>query len=102
MVPTAAAPQDFCLDKNYDFDEVCDIAKEPDLSAHNRARGNDAMVIMQAVVVKVRRWVVARANSCMNRLRRIVVRWGKIADIFIAMLRLAYGVVTRRETSVLK
>jgi putative transposase len=101
-LPTAAMPQGLCLDKGYDFDEVRSIVAEFGFTAHIRARGEEALAIKQKAGFKARRWVVERTHSWMNRFRRILVRWEKLPDTFIAMLHLACGIITWRATGLLK
>ena len=101
-VPTAAMPQGLCLDKGYDFDEVRDIVKEFGFTAHIRARGEEAKAIKQEAGFKARRWVVERTHSWMNRFRRILIRWEKLPETFIAMLHLACGIITWRATGLLE
>lgn len=101
-IPTAAMPQGICLDKGYDFDEVRDIVREFGFTAHIRARGEEAKAIKQEAGFKARRWVVERTHSWMNRFRRILVRWEKLPETFIAMLHLACGIITWRATGLLK
>lgn len=100
-LPTAAMPQGICLDKGYDFDEVRDIVREFGFTAHIRARGEEAKAIKQEAGFKARRWVVERTHSWMNRFRRILVRWEKLPETFIAMLHLACGIITWRSTGLL-
>ena len=101
-VPTAEMPQGLCLDKGYDFDEVRAIVREFGFTAHIRARGEEAEAIKNEAGFKARRWVVERTHSWMNRFRRILVRWEKLPETFIAMLHLACGIITWRATGLLK
>jgi len=101
-VPTGEKPQGICLDKSYDFDEVRDIVKEFGFTAHIRSRGEEAKAIKQDAGFKARRWVVERTHSWMNRFRRILVRWEKLPETFIAMLHLACGIITWRATGLLE
>jgi putative transposase len=100
--PTRAKPQGLCLDKGYDFDEVRAIVREFGFTAHIRARGEEAKAIKDEAGFKARRWVVERTHSWMNRFRRILVRWEKLPETFIAMLHLACGIITWRATGLLK
>jgi transposase len=100
--PTRANPQGLCLDKGYDFDEVRGIVREFGFTAHIRARGEEAQAIRKEAGFKARRWVVERTHSWMNRFRRILVRWEKLPETFIAMLHLACGIITWRATGLLK
>ena len=47
---------------------------------------------------RAHRWVVERTHSWLNRFRRLLVRWEKWAHTYIAMLHLACGLITWRET----
>lgn len=100
--PTLAKPQGLCLDKGYDFDEVRAIVREFGFTAHIRARGEAAKAIKDEAGFKARRWVVERTHSWMKRFRRILVRWEKLPETFIAMLHLARGIITWRTTGLLK
>ena len=91
---TRDAPQRLCLDKGYDYDEVRDLAREFRFTAHIRCRGEEARVIKRAAGFRARRWVVERSHSWMNRFRRILVRWEKRADTYVAMLHLACALIT--------
>jgi transposase len=101
-LPTASMPQGLCLDKGYDFDEVRSIVREFGFTAHIRARGEEAKAIKEEAGFKARRWVVERTHSWMNRFRRILVRWEKLPETFIAMLHLACGIITWRASGLLK
>lgn len=100
--PKRNRPQGLCLDKGYDFDEVREIVREFGFTAHIRARGEEARAIKQKAGFKARRWVVERTHSWMNRFRRILIRWEKLPETFIAMLHLACGIITWRATGLLK
>ena len=84
--PTPGAPQGLCLDKGYDYDEVRDLVKEFGYTAHIRARGEEAQAIKHEAGFKARRWVVERTHSWMNRFRRVLVRWEKMAENYLGML----------------
>jgi transposase len=86
----------------YDFDEVRDIIREFGFTAHIRARGEEALAIQQKAGFKARRWVVERTHRWMNRFRRVLIRWEKLPETFIAMLHLACGIITWRATSLLR
>jgi putative transposase len=61
--PTAEQPQGICLDKGYDYEEVCDILREFGFTAHIRARGEEAQTIKRETGFKARRWVVENTQS---------------------------------------
>ena len=94
--PTPDAPQGLCLDKGYDYDEVRDLVREFGYTAHIRARGEEAQAIKHEAGFKARRWVVERTHSWMNRFRRVLVRWEKMAENYLGMLHLVLGIITFR------
>lgn len=94
--PTARNPQGMCMDKGYDYAEPRALVAEFGFTEHIRSRTDEAQAIKKRAGVKARRWVVERTHSWMNRFRRILVRWEKRADTYIAMLHLACGIITWR------
>jgi transposase len=100
--PTREVPQGLCLDKGYDYNEVRAIVAAFGFTAHIRTRGEEAQAIKREAGFKARRWVVERTHSWLNRFRRILVRWEKRADTYIAMLHLVCGLVVWRATGLLE
>lgn len=94
--PTKKRPQGMCLDKGYDYEEVRALLKEFRFTAHIRARGEEAQSIKRQAGFKARRWVVERTHSWMNRFRRILIRWDKQADNYLAFLHFACALITFR------
>lgn len=99
--PTRNQPQGLCLDKGYDYSEVDALVEEFRFTAHIARRGQDTRAIKRRARGKARRWVVERTHSWMNRFRRILVRWEKRADTYIAMLHLACAIITWRACGTL-
>jgi transposase len=96
--PTAEQPQGLCLDKGYDFQEVREILAEFGFTAHIRARGEEAQAIKREAGFRARRWVVERAHSWMNRFRRILIRWEKKPENYIAFLHFACALIAFRAS----
>jgi putative transposase len=96
--PTAADPQHLCLDKGYDYDEPRALAEAFGFTLHLRTRGEEASAKRHAGA-RARRWVVERTHSWLNRFRRILVRWEKRPDAYLAMLHFALGLITWRHAS---
>ena len=94
--PTAAQPQGMCLDKGYDYDEVREILEEFGFTAHIKARGEEAKELKAEAGKRARRWVVERSHSWMNRFRRILVRWYKKPENYLAFLHFACALITFR------
>lgn len=99
--PTPEQPQNLCLDRGYDYDEVRELAETFGYTAHIRACGEEAQTLKREADFKARRWVVERTHSWMNRFRRILTRWEKRAQSYLAMLHLACGIITWRATGLL-
>ena len=94
--PTPEHPQGLCLDKGYDFAAVRRTLDEFGFTAHIRSRGEDAQAIKREAGFKARRWVVERTHSWLNRFRRILVRWDKSPDNYIAFLHFACALIPLR------
>lgn len=99
--PTRKNRQGMCLDKGYDYDNVRDLVKEFGYTAHIRARGQEAQAIKRDAGFKARRWVVERTHSWMNRFRRVLTRWEKKAENYLALLHLVCAVITYRCSGLL-
>jgi putative transposase len=94
--PTETQPQGMCLDNGYDYEEVRDILREFGFTAHIRPRGEEAKAIKRQAGFKARRWVVKRAHSWLNRFRRLLVRWDKKPENYLAFLHFACGLIAFR------
>lgn len=94
--PTLEHPQGMCLDKAYDFQEVRDTLSEFGFTAHIRTRGEEAKAIQIEAGKRARRWVVERTHSWMNCFRRILIRWEKNPENYIAFLHFACALIAFR------
>ena len=93
---TKKKPQGLCLDKGYDYDSVRDLVKEFGYTAHIKSRGEEAQAIKRQARFKARRWVAERTHSWMNRFRRILIRWEKKPENYLALLHLVCAIITYR------
>lgn len=94
--PTGHHPQGMCLDAGYDYDEVYALLQEFGFTAHVRPRGDEVKALKQEAGFKARRWVVERAHSWMNRFRRLLIRWDKKPENYLAFLHFACGLIAFR------
>lgn len=99
--PSRRHPQGLCLDKGFDYDEVRDLAREFFYTPHIRARGEEAQAIKHEIGFKARRWVVERTHSWMNRFRRILIRWEKKVENYVALLHFVCALITYRTLGLL-
>ena len=93
---TEEEPQGMCLDKGYDYDEVREILEEFGFTAHIKARGEEAKEVKAEAGKRARRWVVERSHSWMNRFRRLLVRWDKKPENYMAFLHFACALIALR------
>jgi putative transposase len=96
--PTPEQPQGRCLDAGYDDAAVYAILQEFGFTAQVRSRGDAAKALKREAGCKARRWVVERAHSGMNRLRRLLIRWDKKPENYLAFLHFACGLSAFRAT----
>lgn len=96
--PTKTRPHGMCLDKGYDYAEVRDTLKEFSFTAHIRARGEAAQALKRHAGARARRWVVERTQSWMNRFRRVLFRWDKKGEIYLAFLHFACTLIAFRAS----
>ena len=94
--PTAAQPQGLGLDKGYDDEAVRATLAVFGFTAHIRVRGEKAHALKRQAGLRARRWVVERTHSWMNRFRRILIRWDKKADNYLAFLHFACALIAFR------
>ena len=94
--PAPGKPQGLCLDKDYDYAEVYALCDEFGFTAHVRARGEEAQGLKRSARKKARRWVVERTHSWFNRFRRVLVRWEKKTQNYLAILHMVCAVITFR------
>jgi len=99
--PTPEHPQNLCLDKGYDFDAVRELVAAYHIIAHIKARGVEAAEKRDIPGFRARRWVVERTHGWMNRFRRLLVRWEKKVENYIALLHFVCGIIAFRAAGVL-
>jgi transposase len=96
--PTKKKSQGMCLDKGYDYAEVRDTLQEFGFTAHIRARGEEAQALKRHAGARARRWVVERTHSWMNRFRRVLIRWDKKGETYLAFLHFACALIAFRAS----
>ena len=98
--PTATTPHRLCLDKGYDYPDTRELVALNNYIGHIKARGEE-VVLKKTRGFKARRWVVERTHSWFNRFRRILIRWEKKPENYLAMLHLACAYLAYRLAGVL-
>ena len=99
--PTKEHPQNMCLDKGFDFPEIDELVEEWGYTAHIARKGADQSKRKRIPGYKARRWVVERTHSWMNRFRRLLIRWEKKEENYLAMLHFACAWITYQQAGIL-
>jgi putative transposase len=87
--PTPDQPQHLCLDAGYDY-PICEAGvQDHHYLPHIRSRGQEKQEKILIPGHRARRWVVERTHSWLNRSRRLLVRWEKKVENYLAFLHLA-------------
>jgi putative transposase len=94
--PTPYHPQHICLDKGYDFPEIEREVVRRKYIPHIRHRGENLDDIVKCHQPK--RWVVERSASWLNRFRKLLVRFEKKAENYLALIQLACCITVYRRT----
>ena len=87
--PTEELPQHLCLDAAYDGDPARQEVVARQYIPHIRRRGEEKHEKIVTPGYRARRWVVERTHSWINRSRRLLVRWEKKTENYLAFLHLA-------------
>ena len=96
--PTKKRPHGMCLDKGDDYAEVRDTLKEVRFTAHIRVRGEEAQALKRHAGARARRWGVERTQRWMNRFRRVLIRWDKKGENYLAFLHFACALIAFRAS----
>ena len=93
-------PQNMCMDKGYDYPEIHELLAKWEYIGHIRPIGEETSVKERVPGYRARRWVVERTHSWMNRFRRLLIRWEKKVDNYLAMVHFACAFITFRAAEV--
>jgi putative transposase len=97
--PTPEAPQHFCGDKGYDYNDVRSFIGYRHMNDHIKSRGQEQQAL-KVPGYRARRWVCERTHSWINRFRRLLIRWEKKPSNYLAFLHLACGLIVWRNCQV--
>ena len=73
-----------------------ELAELFEFVTHLRTRGEEREAKREAGK-RARRWVVERSHSWLNRFRRLLIRWEKKPENYLAMLHLACGLIAYQQ-----
>jgi putative transposase len=87
--------QNMCIDKGYDYPDIRELVENYGYTAHVKSR-REENIRREIPGFRARRWVVERTHSWMNIFGRLLVRWEKKIENFLAMLHIACTWITFR------
>jgi putative transposase len=79
--------QHLCLDKGYDYADAERAVRRRRYRPHIRRRGEERRACRRGT--RARRWVVERTTSWFNRCRKLLIRWEKKPQNYLALVHLA-------------
>lgn len=90
-LPSRENPQGFCADKAYDSEPVRRLIEGLGYEDHIKSRWEEKEALEKVPGFRARRWVCERTHSWINRFRRLLIRWEKKEENYIAMLHLCFA-----------
>ncbi|AGC46589.1 transposase, is4-like protein [Myxococcus stipitatus DSM 14675] len=93
-LPSRRHRQTLCVDLGYAFRPIRELAKEYGLTLRTPRRRSQPNPKRARHRRPSPRWVVERTHSWLNRFRRLLVRWEKREDTYVAMLHFVLGIIT--------
>ena len=93
--------QHLCADKAYDGQDALKIIVSKRYTPHVRTRGEEIQEKKTNPTWKARRWVVEVSHSWFNRFRKILVRYEKLTDTYMALLHMAAAIIAYRKVGVI-
>ncbi len=97
--PDEENPQHYCADKGYDYQDVRWVIRYYGYEDHIKSRGEEVQDL-KLPGYRARRWVCERTHGWMNRFRRILTRWEKKADNYLAFLHLVCACIVWKRSQV--
>lgn len=99
--PRPRKPQHMCADKAYDDGKFRQRLRRRHYVPHIKSRGDESAEQKRHRHAKARRWVNERTQSWFNRFRRVLIRWEKKADNYLAILHFVAAWIAYRAVGVL-
>jgi transposase len=90
--------QHLCLDKGYTGKPTQQHGAKRRYIIHVKSRGAERVMKKKKPHYRARRWVVERTHGWLNRFRKLLVRFEKLARSYIGLLQLACSVICFRQT----
>ena len=98
--PAPAEEWHLCLDRGYDYEACREVAAAHGYTPHippKRSAERPLPPPGHPDRHPPRRWVVEVSHSWFNRFRRLLIRWEKRADTYLAFVQLAAALIIYRK-----
>ncbi|VBB43601.1 transposase (fragment) [uncultured Desulfatiglans sp.] len=89
--------QNLCADKAYHGKPALEAIVAHGYIPHVKTRGEERQEKKRNPAWKARRWVVEVTHSWFNRFRKILVRYEKLSDTYMALLHMAVAIIAYRK-----
>ena len=93
--------QNLCADKGYAGQPALDAMVTRKYIPHVKQRGEEILEKKTVPGYRARRWVVEVCHSWFNRFRKLLVRYEKLADSYMALLHMAAAIIAFRKANVI-
>jgi transposase len=93
--------QHLCADKGYDGEPALQQIVSTGYIPHVKRRGEEIQEKRNNPGWRARRWVVEVSHSWFNRFRKILVRYEKLTDTYLALLHMAAAIIAYRKVGII-
>ncbi len=93
--------QHLCADKGYAGAPALEIIMSRNYIPHVKQRGEEIREKRIIPGYKARRWVVEVSHSWFNRFRKLLVRYEKLTETYLALLQMAAAIIAFRKTRII-
>jgi len=93
--------QHLCADKGYAGQPADKEMRKRKYIPHVRQRGEEIVAKKNNPRYRARRWVVERTHGWMNRYRKLLVRYEKLADSYEGLVELSCALIAFRQVIVI-
>jgi len=93
--------QHLCADKGYYGQPALQVIVSKGYIPHVKTRGEEIQKKRNRPGWNASSWVVEVSHSWFNRFRKILVRYEKLADTYMALLHMAAAIIAYRKVGVI-
>ena len=90
-----------CADKGYSGEAALRAMMNRNYIPHVKQRGEEIENKRTIPSYKARRWVVEVSHSWFNRFRKLLVRYEKLTETYMALSQMAAAIIAFRKTGII-